>query len=85
MSGLSERRLWRIADCLEEETFEDRQRIIKQGTKGDAFYVIRKGTVKVFLSLSLKEFIKHIEIQYYLYSILYRVSASDGENDFLKI
>jgi len=47
LSGLSERRLWRIADCLEEEVFEPSSRIIKQGTIGDAFYVIRAGNVKV--------------------------------------
>ena len=43
LSGLSERRLWKIADCLDEELFEPGYRIIKQGTVGDAFFIVRSG------------------------------------------
>jgi len=43
LAGLSEQRLWKIADCLEEEQFDPGHRIIKQGTVGDAFFIIRSG------------------------------------------
>ena len=60
---MSEDKLRKIADCLEEESFEDGQCIIKQvrhlpfqmvenkvflqGTKGDIFFIIRDGEVRI--------------------------------------
>lgn len=44
---LSEEKLRKIADCLEEETFDDSQCVIKQGTTGDLFYIIRSGEVRI--------------------------------------
>jgi len=44
---LSEEKLRKIADCLEEETFEEGQCIIKQGTTGDLFFIIRSGDVRI--------------------------------------
>lgn len=49
---LSEEKLRKIADCLEEETFEAGQCIIKQGTTGDLFFIIRSGHVRITKDLS---------------------------------
>lgn len=47
LKDLSQGKLKKICDCLEEEKFEDGQCIIKQGTNGDSFYIISEGNVKV--------------------------------------
>ncbi|CAG5110523.1 Oidioi.mRNA.OKI2018_I69.chr2.g4917.t1.cds [Oikopleura dioica] len=47
LNALSEEKLRKIADCLEEETFDANQCIIKQGTTGDLFYIIRSGEVRI--------------------------------------
>jgi len=47
LNALSEEKLRKIADCLEEETFDKNQCIIKQGTTGDLFYIIRSGEVRI--------------------------------------
>ena len=39
LKDLSQGKLKKICDCLEEEKFEDGQCIIKQGTNGDSFYM----------------------------------------------
>lgn len=47
MKTLSEAKLRKIADCLEEEEFDDGHCIIKQGAVGDLFFIIRAGEVRV--------------------------------------
>ena len=47
LSGLKEANLRKIADCLEEERYEDGDIIIKQGEVGDSFYIIRTGSVRI--------------------------------------
>jgi cGMP-dependent protein kinase len=47
LSGLKEAKLRKIADCLEEERFDDKDPIIKQGEVGDMFYIIRTGSVRI--------------------------------------
>jgi len=47
LKDLPEAKLKKIADCLDEEKFEDGQCIIKQGATGDSFYIISEGQVKV--------------------------------------
>merc|ERR1711892_1113769 len=43
----AEAKLRKIADCLEEETFEAGSLIFKQGASGDFFYVIQSGEVDI--------------------------------------
>ncbi|XP_078494369.1 cGMP-dependent protein kinase 1-like isoform X1 [Ciona intestinalis] len=47
LKSLSENKLLRIADCLEQTTFRMGDYIIRQGDSGDTFYVIQEGKVKV--------------------------------------
>jgi cGMP-dependent protein kinase len=47
LKTLSEAKLRKIADCLEEEEFDDGHCIIKQGAVGDLFFIIRAGEVRV--------------------------------------
>ncbi|CAG5109480.1 Oidioi.mRNA.OKI2018_I69.chr2.g4012.t2.cds [Oikopleura dioica] len=47
LSGLKESNLRKIADCLEEEHYEDGDIIIKQGEVGDNFFIIRTGSVRI--------------------------------------
>lgn len=47
LKDLSQGKLKKICDCLEEERFDNDQCIIKQGTTGDSFYIISEGTVRV--------------------------------------
>jgi len=47
LKSLPQEKLRKIADCCDEEKFSDGLRIIKQGAKGDTFYIIRCGTVKI--------------------------------------
>ena len=42
-----EEKLRKIVDCLEEEQYEDGQCIIRQGTVGDHFFIIRSGKCSV--------------------------------------
>lgn len=42
-----EAKLRKIADCLEEESFENGHCIFKQGAVGDLFFIIRSGEVRV--------------------------------------
>ena len=42
-----ESKLRKIADCLEEESFEAGALIFKQGAVGDFFYIIRSGKVDI--------------------------------------
>lgn len=46
LKDLSESKLKKIADCMEDETFANDDCIIKQGTAGDLFYIIREGKVR---------------------------------------
>ncbi|XP_078658903.1 cGMP-dependent protein kinase 1-like [Branchiostoma floridae x Branchiostoma belcheri] len=43
----SEQNLVRIAECLEEETYEQGQYIVRQGEVGDCFFIIMDGEVRV--------------------------------------
>lgn len=47
LKHLQQEKLRKIADCVEEEHYEHNNRIIKQGAKGDTFYVIRSGNVRI--------------------------------------
>lgn len=42
-----EEKLRKIVDCLEEEQYEDEQCIIRQGTVGDHFFIIKSGKASV--------------------------------------
>ena len=44
---LGEDRLSKIVDCLDQEYYAEGHYIIREGEKGDAFFVINNGTVKV--------------------------------------
>lgn len=44
-----------LIDALEEETFDTGVDIIKQGTQGDAFFIIKTGSVKVWNEVGGKE------------------------------
>lgn len=44
---LPEAKLHKICDCLEEEYFENGSCIIRQGTKGDLFFIIQSGEVRI--------------------------------------
>jgi len=46
LRDLGEQKLKKICDCLEDEGFNDGDCIIKQGTAGDTFYIIREGKVR---------------------------------------
>lgn len=47
LKSLPQNKLMRIADCLEEITFNCGEYIIREGAAGDTFYIIRSGQVKV--------------------------------------
>jgi CRP-like cAMP-binding protein len=47
LKQFSEAKLRKIADCLEEESYDDGHCIFKQGAVGDLFFVIRSGEVRV--------------------------------------
>ena len=47
LKSLSEDKLMRISDCLEETTFTKGDYIIRQGEAGDTFYILQNGKVKV--------------------------------------
>ncbi|CAK8686339.1 unnamed protein product [Clavelina lepadiformis] len=47
LKSLSDNKLMRIADCLEEATFQRGDYVIRQGDSGDTFYVIKEGKVRV--------------------------------------
>merc|ERR1712123_277170 len=47
LNQFAEAKLRKIADCLEEETFEAGSLIFKQGASGDFFYVIQSGEVDI--------------------------------------
>lgn len=46
MKDLGEGKLKKICDCMEDESFQDGDCIIKQGTAGDLFYIVKEGKVK---------------------------------------
>lgn len=46
LRDLGDAKLKKICDCLEDEGFNDGDCIIKQGTAGDTFYIIREGKVR---------------------------------------
>lgn len=46
-SGLSDDDLKDVAEALEEKPFQKEDKIIEEGTSGDAFFIIWSGTVKV--------------------------------------
>lgn len=50
--NLPEDTLIRICDVLEESYFENGDYIIRQGARGDTFFIINKGTVKVTMKQS---------------------------------
>ncbi|MBN3277252.1 KGP1 kinase, partial [Polyodon spathula] len=45
--GLPEEILSKLADVLEETHYEDGEYIIRQGARGDTFFIISKGKVNV--------------------------------------
>ena len=45
--NLSEYEKSKLASVLEEELFEENEVIVRQGTVGNTFYIIRDGRVKV--------------------------------------
>lgn len=47
LKSLSDNKLLRIADCVEETQFHEGEYIIRQGDVGDSFYIIQEGKVKV--------------------------------------
>lgn len=47
LKALSDNKIMRIADCVEEASFKRDDYIIRQGEVGDSFYVIQDGQVKV--------------------------------------
>jgi len=47
LKNLPQEKLRKIADCVDEENYHDGDRIIKQNAKGDTFYIIRDGTVRI--------------------------------------
>ncbi|XP_029639196.1 cGMP-dependent protein kinase 1 isoform X1 [Octopus sinensis] len=50
--SLIDENLSKIADLLEEEHYENGEYIIRQGARGDTFYIISKGMVKVTKKVS---------------------------------
>lgn len=44
---MPQEKLRKIADCVDDESYTDGMRVIKQGTQGDTFYIIRSGTVRI--------------------------------------
>lgn len=46
LKDLSDAKLKKIADCMEDEVFSNDDCIIKQGTAGDLFYIIKEGKVR---------------------------------------
>ena len=44
-NNLEEYELLTISDALQEETFEDKEAVCKEGDAGDKFYLIKEGTV----------------------------------------
>merc|ERR1711892_1305664 len=47
LSTFAESKLRKIADCLEEEIFDNGALIIQQGAAGDVFFIIRSGDVSI--------------------------------------
>jgi len=47
LKDLPEVKLRKICDCLEEESFDDGSCIIRQGTRGDLFFIIKSGDVRI--------------------------------------
>lgn len=47
LSGLPEDKLVKVADCLEQDVYEDGEYIIREGGQGDTFYIIHSGKVEV--------------------------------------
>jgi len=45
--AFSDQKLRKICDCLEEEYFEPGMCIIRQGTSGDLFFIVKSGEVKI--------------------------------------
>ena len=50
-ADVSEGKLRKIVDCLEEEHFEKGDTIIKQGEVGDNFFIIKSGNVKISINV----------------------------------
>jgi len=50
LSDLPEAKLRRICDCLDEETYENGSCIIRQGAKGDLFFMIKSGSVRITIN-----------------------------------
>ncbi|CAF1025239.1 unnamed protein product [Didymodactylos carnosus] len=62
--GLREDILSKIADVLDEVTYADGECIVRQGAKGDTFYIVSKGRVQITQSQSKWDtpvFIKHLD------------------------
>merc|ERR1712134_222010 len=47
LKDLPEVKLRKICDCLEEEYFDNGSCIIRQGTRGDLFFIIKSGDVRI--------------------------------------
>uniref|UniRef100_A0A673AC95 cGMP-dependent protein kinase n=1 Tax=Sphaeramia orbicularis TaxID=375764 RepID=A0A673AC95_9TELE len=54
--GLQEDILSKLADVLEETHYEDGEYIIRQGARGDTFFIISKGKNAFFFNLNLADF-----------------------------
>ncbi|XP_067132884.1 cGMP-dependent protein kinase, isozyme 2 forms cD4/T1/T3A/T3B-like isoform X2 [Centruroides vittatus] len=57
---LNEEMLFKIADVLEETTYSEGDYIIRQGARGDTFFIISRGKVRVTMRASNSNEEKHI-------------------------
>ncbi|OQV18731.1 cGMP-dependent protein kinase 1 [Hypsibius exemplaris] len=64
MKGLPDDTLARVADVIDEYHYNDGEYVIRQGAKGDTFFIISKGRVKVTRKgseLEEEKFIRYLE------------------------
>jgi len=52
LKDLPEEKLYKIVDVVEEDFFSQDEYIVREGEKGNTFYIIKSGTVKVFQMIS---------------------------------
>ena len=53
LKDLSDKKLELMANALESRRYEDGEYIIRQGTDGDEFFIVKDGTVSVMLISNL--------------------------------
>uniref|UniRef100_A0A1A7W7V9 cGMP-dependent protein kinase n=1 Tax=Iconisemion striatum TaxID=60296 RepID=A0A1A7W7V9_9TELE len=58
--GLSEETLSKLADVMEETHYEDGEYIVRQGARGDTFFIISKGKVNVTQGDLASQELKHL-------------------------